>query len=56
LTTTLCSTCTSKRADEDAQCGAISAELIWRGIEVQPCGHAAGLVSPEAVAVVERVR
>jgi len=38
------------RADEDAQCGPISAELIWRGIEVQPCGHAAGPVCPEAVA------
>jgi len=31
------------RALEDETCDAISAELIWRGIEVQPCGHAAGL-------------
>jgi len=31
------------RANEDDQCDAISAELIWRGIEVQPCGHAHGV-------------
>lgn len=31
------------RASEDEMCDAIAAELIWRGIEVHPCGHAAGL-------------
>lgn len=31
------------RANEDERCDAISAELIWRGIDVQPCGHAAGI-------------
>ena len=31
------------RAREDETCDGIAAELIWRGIEVQPCGHAAGL-------------
>ena len=31
------------RADEDEACDAIAAELIWRGIAVQPCGHSAGL-------------
>jgi len=30
------------RVEEDESCDAIAAELIWRGIEVQPCGHAAG--------------
>lgn len=31
------------RANEDESCDAIYAELVWRGIEVQPCGHAAGI-------------
>jgi len=31
------------RVSEDETCDAIAAELIWRGIEVQPCGHAAGV-------------
>ena len=30
------------RANEDHQCDAISAELIWRGIEVQPCAMPKG--------------
>jgi len=31
------------RVLEDETCDAIATELNWRGIEVQPCGHAAGL-------------
>jgi len=31
------------RANEDESCDAIAAELSFRGIEVQPCGHAGGL-------------
>jgi hypothetical protein len=27
------------RVNEDDSCDAISAELIWRGIGVHPCGH-----------------
>jgi hypothetical protein len=34
---------TRLRANEDESCDAISAELIWRGIEVHPCGHAGGV-------------
>ena len=30
-------------ANEDESCDAIAAELSFRGIEVQPCGHAAGV-------------
>ena len=30
------------RTEEDESCDAIAAELVWRGIEVQPCGHGAG--------------
>jgi len=30
------------RANEEESCDAIAAELDWRGIHVQPCGHAAG--------------
>lgn len=31
------------RVSEDESCDAIAAELDWRGIIVQPCGHAAGI-------------
>lgn len=31
------------RANEDETCDAIARELNFRGIEVQPCGHADGL-------------
>lgn len=31
------------RAEEHQSCDDIVNELAWRGIEVQPCGHAAGI-------------
>ena len=31
------------RANEEETCDAIAAELSFRGIEVQPCGHAVGV-------------